>query len=192
MDQNGRKFHCNGNDKRYIRRPFHSPSYPNPQYNKGQEKGNVKERRKPTRKPEGTEKLVTLLSETVPTIRSLLEGMAADHRRLADAEERRVAVEERKAQASESIAAALQQLLGAAAAGQAPAIVAGSIDDTPPEKPGKQEKDRALRIITDMRDDGATYRQIAARLDSEKISTFSGKGRWHAQTIHRICQAENL
>jgi hypothetical protein len=191
MDQNGRKLNCNGNDKRYIRRPFHSPSYPNPQY-KGQEKGNVKDRKKP-RKPEEMEKLASMLTETVPAIKSLLEGVAADHRRLAEAEERRVAVEERKAQASEAIAAALKQLIDAASAGQVPmAAVAPRAEDVPPEKPDKMEKDRALRIITDMRGEGSTYRQIAARLDSENISTFSGKGKWHAQTIHRICQAENL
>lgn len=190
MDHNGRKLNCNGNDKRYIRRPFHSPSYPNPQY-KGQEKGNVKDRKKP-RKPEEMDKLASMLTETVPAIKSLLEGVAADHRRLAEAEERRVAVEERKAQASESIAAALHQLIESASGGQVPMAAAGRIEETPPEKPGKKEKDRALRIISGMRKEGATYRQIAARLDSENISTFSGKGKWHAQTIHRICQAENL
>jgi len=190
MDHNGRKFQCNGNDKRYIRRPFHSPSYPNPQY-KGQEKPSAKDRKKP-RKSDEMEKLASQLTETLPLLKSLMEGIAADHRLLADAEERRVAVEERKAEASESIAAALQQLMTAAAAGQMPAIVAGRVDDAPPEKPGKKEKERAIQIIADMREDGSTYRQIAARLDSENISTFSGKGKWHAQTIHRICQAENL
>lgn len=39
-----------------------------------------------------------------------------------------------------------------------------------------------------MRDEGATYGQIADRLEGEEIPTFSGKGKWHAQTIHRICQ----
>jgi hypothetical protein len=190
MDYNGKKLHCNGNDKRYIRRPFHSPSYPNPQY-KGQDKANVKDRKKP-RKTDEMEKLASQLTETLPVLKSLMEGIAADHRRLAEAEERRVAVEERKAEASESIAAALQQLMSAAASGQMPVGVAGRIDDAPPEKPGKQEKERAVRIISDMREEGATYRQIAARLDAENISTFSGKGKWHAQTIHRICQAENL
>lgn len=192
MDWNGKKIHCNGNDKRYIRRPYHSPSFPNPQYNKAPDKGNVKERKKGGRKPDEMEKLASQLTETLPVFKSLLEGIAADHRRLAEAEERRVAVEERKAEASESIAAALKDLLGAAASGQMMGAVAGHIDDAPPEKPGKQEKDSAVKIIRDMRQDGATYRQIAARLDAENISTFSGKGKWHAQTIHRICQAENI
>lgn len=191
MDRNGKKLHCNGNDKRYIRRPFHSPSYPNPQY-KGPDKGNVKDRKKGGRKPDEMEKLATQLTETLPVLKTLVEGIAADHRRLADAEERRVAVEERKAEASEAIAGALKELMGAAASGQMAGVVAGRIDDAPPEKPGKKEKDSAIRIINDMRQDGATYRQIAARLDAENISTFSGKGKWHAQTIHRICQAEDL
>lgn len=191
MDRNGRKVNCNSNsnDKRYIRRPFHSPSYPNSQY-KNPEKNNAKDRKK-NRKPEEIDRLASQISDTLPVIKSLLEGIAADHRRLAEAEERRVAVEERKAQASESIAEALAQLT-TAASGQFPAVISGDLQDVPPEKPGKQEKERAVQIIADMREDGATYRQIASRLDAENISTFSGKGKWHAQTIHRICQSENL
>jgi len=45
-----------------------------------------------------------------------------------------------------------------------------------------------LNIIFSMREQGKTFGEIALHLDSEKISTFSGKGAWHAQTIHRICK----
>jgi rubrerythrin len=31
-----------------------------------------------------------------------------------------------------------------------------------------------------------TYEEVAAYLEKNKIPTFSGRGRWHAQTIHRL------
>ncbi|RLC31906.1 MAG: hypothetical protein DRH32_03570 [Deltaproteobacteria bacterium] len=44
----------------------------------------------------------------------------------------------------------------------------------------------ALKIIKKMHKENATYNQIALRLEKENLPTFSGRGRWHAQTIHRL------
>ncbi len=49
-------------------------------------------------------------------------------------------------------------------------------------------KDDILTIIRDMRNDGTTFAIIAEYLKDKSIPTFSGRGEWHAQTIHRLCK----
>ncbi|WDP88852.1 MAG: hypothetical protein HUN04_03520 [Desulfobacter sp.] len=49
-------------------------------------------------------------------------------------------------------------------------------------------KDDILSIIQNMRDQGATFAIIADYLKEKGIPTFSGRGEWHAQTIHRLCK----
>jgi hypothetical protein len=39
-----------------------------------------------------------------------------------------------------------------------------------------------------LRKKGATFAQIADYLTQKGMPTFSGKGHWHAQTIHRLCR----
>ena len=49
-------------------------------------------------------------------------------------------------------------------------------------------KDEILETMQSMREHGATFSQIADHLTHKGIPTFSGKGKWHAQTIHRLCK----
>lgn len=49
-------------------------------------------------------------------------------------------------------------------------------------------KDDILLIIQNMRDQGATFSIIADYLKEKGMPTFSGRGEWHAQTIHRLCK----
>lgn len=49
-------------------------------------------------------------------------------------------------------------------------------------------KDDILSIIRTMRKKGATFSIIADYLREKDIPTFSGRGEWHAQTIHRLCK----
>jgi len=49
-------------------------------------------------------------------------------------------------------------------------------------------KDDILSIIQNMRDQGGTFAIIADYLKEKGIPTFSGRGEWHAQTIHRLCK----
>jgi len=48
-------------------------------------------------------------------------------------------------------------------------------------------REAVMNIIETMRDEGATFDQVAARLVELGQPTFSGRGEWHAQTIHRLC-----
>ncbi len=48
-------------------------------------------------------------------------------------------------------------------------------------------REEVMDIIDSMRKEGATYDQVAKRLVDLGQPTFSGRGEWHAQTIHRLC-----
>ena len=56
------------------------------------------------------------------------------------------------------------------------------------KKPSASDRETIMAIITKMRNEGATYNIIAEFLHKEEFPTFSGKGAWHAQTVHRLCQ----
>jgi len=161
----------------------------NPQY-KGNE-GNYK--KGPGHRSEETDKLMAALGQTVPEIKIVLENIAENQHRLAEAEERRAGAEERKAGAFEALAESIQTIVSKGI----PFPVNSGIPYTPSPSPVEVEKptrssaadrENVLDTIFGMRDQGATYTEIASHLDSESIPTFSGKGKWHAQTIHRLCQ----
>jgi ribosomal protein L20 len=42
--------------------------------------------------------------------------------------------------------------------------------------------------VMEMRENGSSYSQIARTLQNENIPTLSGKGKWHPQTVQRLCQ----
>jgi len=48
-------------------------------------------------------------------------------------------------------------------------------------------RDVIMDIIHSMRAEGATFDQVASHLVELGQPTFSGRGEWHAQTIHRLC-----
>ena len=60
--------------------------------------------------------------------------------------------------------------------------------DTTEEDVRKTSRKYILKLIEKLRKDNMTYEQIAAYLTDNNFPTFSGRGRWHAQTIHRLCQ----
>ncbi len=51
---------------------------------------------------------------------------------------------------------------------------------------GNHTKEDVLDLIKTMRQNGATFAAIADYLKDNDIPTFSGRGQWHAQTIHRL------
>ena len=63
-----------------------------------------------------------------------------------------------------------------------PKNVSASADNT-----NLLSRDAIMDIIRTMRAEGATYDQVASRLIDLGQPTFSGRGEWHAQTIHRLC-----
>ncbi len=63
-----------------------------------------------------------------------------------------------------------------------------SLSETETVEEVAMEKDDVMALILKMRDDGSTYNEIANHLSGLNLPTFSGRGKWHAQTIHRLCQ----
>jgi hypothetical protein len=59
------------------------------------------------------------------------------------------------------------------------------------EKEGMQsaasKKREVIKLMKKLRKKGGTYKEIATFLNEKKIATFSNNGKWHAQTIHRLC-----
>ena len=49
-------------------------------------------------------------------------------------------------------------------------------------------KTEVIHMIREMREKRCTFGEIAAELKARAIPTFSGRGEWHAQTIHRLCR----
>jgi hypothetical protein len=179
--------------------------YPNPQY---QDRRNEKDNRKYQGGTTAAETLSAAIVENFPVIKTILEGISENQKRLADAEDRRARAEERKATVLESILDYAKQYFGA---GMNLSDI-NTITKTP-EKP--QEKDlisketimeskppaesesidvltpgreEVLAMIGDMREKGSTYDQIAKHLETSGIATFSRKGKWRGQTVHRLYQ----
>ena len=48
-------------------------------------------------------------------------------------------------------------------------------------------REKVMQIIESMREKGATFDQVAKYLVEINQPTFSGRGEWHAQTVHRLC-----
>ncbi|MFP4422281.1 MAG: hypothetical protein ACLFRG_17200 [Desulfococcaceae bacterium] len=156
----------------------------NPQFRK--DNGNVK---KGNGHSLPSDRVAELLNETLPTLKSLMETLTEHQRSIIDTGERRADAEERRARAMESIAESLQYLMGAGAL-SLPETAERPVEVRPAltANANRPDRDSVLSIIFSMRDEGATYGQIAGHLDSLHIPTFSGKGRWHAQTVHRVCK----
>lgn len=178
-----------GNDRRFDR---NNRQYDHPQYI-GFDRQNGNHRRKGSqRKTEIPELLQTFSKETMPVIKNILEGIAESQKRLADAQEIRAKAEERKADAMESIAEHLKHLIiPCVFQSEDEKIAVKSVSD--PKSTKNQEgktvnvdRDDVIQIIKKMHKSGSSYGQIALHLEKEKISTFSGRGKWHGQTVHRL------
>jgi hypothetical protein len=135
------------------------------------------------------------LDNTLEGIKKVLDGINETQTKLAVAEERRAAAEERKAEIFAVIADGFFQALNSMG-------VQTSIDNISSiasvnnasekneiiEKPSGVDREKVLAIIHEMRETSKTYGQIAQELEDQKLPTFSGRGEWHAQTVHRICK----
>lgn len=138
--------------------------------------------------------------EYTDSVRDLLLGIEASQRKMALAIERTAIAEERKAEAFEAVAFQVNQigdLIKSIFEGHTSIVEALGIPaDAFAPKPERRTRKRVIteerRVVLDkimeLRDKGATYNEIADYLTNNNYTTFSGRGKWHAQTIHRLCQ----
>jgi len=137
-------------------------------------------------------------NETMNNIRKVLEEISGNQRKMAEINNRRVAVEERKAEALESLVAYLKEspvpaIPVPAAAQPAPVAVAEPVK--PVQKPSATEPETATQVLSrgeiitrikKHRKAGLSYEKVALKLEEEGVQTLSGRGRWRGQTIYRL------
>lgn len=145
-------------------------------------------RRGAQRNSGNTDTMATVTLETMTAIRDLLEGFV-------ESQERMIVAEERKAGALESVADALNRMAEDDGFSFSKRLI--QLHDPEAAKLAKRQarieadpnRKRVMEVITEMRGKNATYQEIAEQLDRENLPTFSGRGKWHAQTVHRLCQS---
>lgn len=93
---------------------------------------------------------------------------------IEDFADRMATAEERKATALENIVS------------QMPANLSSRLEKKPRRRKILPEKKKILEMIQKLRLENTTYEEISDYLNQQKVPTFSGRGRWHAQTIHRL------
>lgn len=155
--------------------------------NSFQDRRNGTERRARPQKPNYNN---GISPETAAEIKNLLASISESQNAIAVAAERRADAEERKAGALEflanNISSFMEDLKTEKLAGLSDGIQPAAAAAPPTVKAGKAY---VTNIISQMRKDGATYEEIAKHLTDLDLPTFSGRGKWHAQTIHRLCNA---
>jgi hypothetical protein len=137
--------------------------------------------------------LTQLVTELLPEIKKCLENLASNQDRLIDASTQRAAVEARTADALEQIAGSLSRLIDLQQ--EDPRITAAlgpflspALLPLAPRLASAAGPDReaVLATIRALRENGLSFSAIAAHLTENAIPTFSGKGRWCGQTVHKL------
>lgn len=182
------KSHHKGRDDRQLKNP-NMCGNTNYRHDKkrhsGTEKRSGYDRRKNrTKRPQTEEMLARFLTELSPTIKAFLESVSESQLRQVKANELRTRAEEEKVNAITALTEYLksdgmQTLLNQSE---------GRKKKTKARKPIDPIRKKVMEIISDRRNKGETFDQIALYLEKENVQTFSGKGQWHAQTIHRLYQ----
>ncbi|MFZ2040968.1 MAG: hypothetical protein WAV08_09755, partial [Desulfobacterales bacterium] len=128
-----------------------------------------------------------------PEIKKSLDRLAENQDRLIDARVQRAAVEARTADALEQIAGNLAKLIevqqgepGITAA-LAPRLNRALLPHGPrlAFAPG-HDRETVFATIRALRENGLSFSAIAAHLRENGIPTFSGKGQWCGQTVHKL------
>lgn len=159
------------------------------------------------RKHHHQENLTSILGDFLPEVKSILEKILESQKAQAKIYERMTAAEEGVNESLNKIASAIcaianiqpnieNKVLPVETAAPSFAttetyeeeITADeeNTENTENEDISIPSKEKVIKIIVEMRDEGATFDMIAMHLDNENIPTFSNRGKWHAQTIHRL------
>jgi len=129
---------------------------------------------------------MSLDADQFVVIKNALESVAEAFQQQANAAKRRAA-------AKESIAESMKSIAGFLESRQASDILdalkrLADNDQTGMQASLNADRDKVMSIIQELRDRNISYEKIALHLENEGIPTFSGKGQWRGQTIHRLHQ----
>lgn len=131
-----------------------------------------------------------LATESLETIKAVLEQLTAAQQQLATAQEQRAIAEARTAAALESIAASLETKTGAIA--QTPEKI--PVEAPEPPATASDADTKALSLgenISVLRAQKLSYARIADQLNQEGVPTPSGRGQWRGATVQRVYQRHN-
>jgi len=145
-------------------------------HNKPDEKRSKPDRRKKKQTVSLEDAVADFLRVITPLLKQFLNDMREYEKRICDTKERQAKAEMRTIQAVSDIVRILKT----------ESFYSSKRNKKNSPKVLNEHKKKVVKIITEMRAKGETLEQIATYLDKEKISTFSGRGEWHAQTVHRI------
>ena len=169
-----------GNIKRYDRP---RKNYDNPQYRNQHDRQYSKDRRGNYHKKMHTGDQLLEIKKQLDSI-----GQAA---------ERSLKIQEKAASALDRIAIALEAAAGIEPRLQAAPDTHREQQASPPVKeiskpvqavpaPREPSEKSLLATITNMRNDGFSFEKIAAELESRKIQTVSGRGKWRGQAVSKL------
>ena len=178
-------------DRRFDRgrRPFDNQNY---RKGRGQDnrKGNY-------RKQPNVDRTKALLSEALPGIKTKLDELVDQQKRLAQAGERQAQAEERKALAMEKIANALIQSGNVALTDEsadrtnempALSLIESSLSADDVSRQEESGTETLIDLIQNMRDKGLSYSKIADDLNAQNMPTVSGRGKWRGPMVSKICR----
>lgn len=178
----------------------------NPQYRGPERRGpRDQQQHRPFQKRNDSQEMMT---EMVPEVKALLTKIEEGQKKMIEVTERNTAAQERQAEVLETMAVILQRLVAAApdtativgpiafapeveVEAEVAVAVERDTDERVDEKmvsSARVDRDEVVALIFELREGGMTYKEIAQRLEDENIPTFSGKGAWHAQTVHKVCR----
>jgi hypothetical protein len=202
-------------DKRFDR---NRRNYESPGYRSNDRMNRSDNRRKGSYRSQQNEQAqaYAAINKLLPTIKTLLESLNDDRRKLIEAEER-------KASAMEAIAAFLKQLSGVtgdalpvlesiesfcendtcepvqeeaalvseeagiqAEEKQVSSDVNASVSEADSTKP--MQRDDLATLILKLREQGFSYEKIARHLEENQIPTISGRGKWRGQAVSKLIQ----
>ena len=182
---------------KFKRTERNNRSYGDSNY-RGSHKRNDNDRRKGMPHPSAvSEQLADSVKDAFGEIKTVLEKIAANQKRLADAYESVIDAHERKADAMERIAGILQQYLAGSFetdADRQTGLESESRTDTfadnslPPLSFENLDREQIHQQILSLREKGVSYDKIAQHLESNGVPTLSGKGKWRGQTVSKLCK----
>ncbi len=153
--------------------------YNQPPLSKYKDKRSSSRRRDQKQSPV-TEAFAEFVRNITPALKKYLENNIEYQERLAEIEERRTNAEMKSIQAISDFIETIKS--------EGLKSIPNLEKKKPPKKNDELHK-KVIEIIKKKRNAGQTFEEITLYLEKEKIPTFSKRGSWHAQTVHRIYMA---
>ncbi|MBT3311869.1 MAG: hypothetical protein HN931_11690 [Desulfobacterales bacterium] len=153
-------------------------------FNKEKERRTGSERKDKNEPVEGSH---LFSDELTPFVKEFITKSLENQRHLINTEIQKAETENRKAAATETFISFLMDFIESDRFSQLASRVVSGRKRYATKPPDAKHK-KVYKTIAKMRKQNRTYEDIANHLEKEGISTFSGRGKWHAQTIHRLCQ----